>query len=841
GSYFIKEFIRPKYAKPNNDGILISELPDSIIPKCRADESLLADILTKKFADHLPLYRIAEILSREEIGISRKLLSQWVVKCGLILKPLYDLMLKMILDSKNIFVDETTINLLKQDKLAYMWVICGGKDPDPPYRIYKFCKDRCYENIITLLDNYHGGLHSDKYGAYEVLAQQKIITWYPCWAHIRRKFFEAQTTDPIKNAVLEQIQQLFLLEEEAWKLSPEDRLALRQKAIPIIDKLIIDIKAKLIDGKILPKSKFKGALGYFCGLIPYIKNYIKDPFARMDNNVAERAIRPLAIGRKNWLFFGSEDGGEAGAIILSLVQTCRGLGINPRDYLEDILRRFMGHSANKLYELSQHQVEILSNELQKSQDLAIFLNIIKEDDLKKISLAELQNRIKEVLKTLTLAALKKRIDRAPPNEELSQHLFGPQNMALILNIIKEEDLETLTIAEFTTRMEETLKTLTLAELKKRIDIVLPNPELSSNLKTKLLNPLINDPYLFLNIIQEAQAYYKTLSDSITKTENPSGTDSAKTYTLWKSSLVTGGIDPSFDDNITVKKLFAIKSKKDIENLFYDEIASFISFIKNPDNLQNLRLHPEELPKIRDEYFKRYPRQAKFNEILQHKNEYFNKFNQKELIFPASQSEDGDSANSLGSGICFGICHDLAKILIEGDHLDIRTIDPSKLLPSSTRRKLQAAFQLKNLLFKNSSSIVSQDIHCLMPANLIRPYKQEIIHQESFELSHPQVGPLSSPGRTPKNAIKDAILANIEKLKRSKGVVIFTTTDHALLLQIDFEHNIYRYFDPNLGLFQITPAAAETEAQCLDRLLEIFENTGQDYNQSWITVIQKYKD
>ena len=125
--------------------------------------------------------------------------------------------------------------------------------------------------------------------------------------------------------------------------------------MPILDELIEAIKKRLIDGKLLPKSKFKEALGYFCGLIPYLKNYTTDAFARLDNNIAERAIRPLAIGRKNWLFFGSADGGEAGAILYSLVQTCRGLNINPREYLEDVMRRLMGHSSQKLYELLPDQ------------------------------------------------------------------------------------------------------------------------------------------------------------------------------------------------------------------------------------------------------------------------------------------------------------------------------------------------------------------------------------------------------------------------------------------------------------------------------------------------------
>ncbi|MCF7853146.1 MAG: transposase [Simkaniaceae bacterium] len=125
----------------------------------------------------------------------------------------------------------------------------------------------------------------------------------------------------------------------------------KKKKFQLSDELIEKIKTRLEDGKILPKSKLREALGYFCGLMPYLKNYTKYAFARLDNNVAERAIRPLAIGRKNWIFFGSKDGGEAGAILLSFIQTCRGLGINPREYLEDVFRRLMGHSAKKLEEL----------------------------------------------------------------------------------------------------------------------------------------------------------------------------------------------------------------------------------------------------------------------------------------------------------------------------------------------------------------------------------------------------------------------------------------------------------------------------------------------------------
>lgn len=357
-TFFIKRTIRPKYALPEGEGILTALLPDSIIPRCRADESFLAHLLTQKFADHLPLYRISQILQREEISISRKLLSSWVVRLGVALKPLRDLMLEKILASNNLFIDESPVTFLEDvSQKGYMWALAGGEGPNPAHCVYFFKENRRHAHVEEILKGYRGTLHSDKYGAYESLAQTGQILWCPCWAHIRRKFFDIEMGDlPFKEWMLLQIHTLFELERSAWASSPEERLQIRQQQeVPLIDEMIAQVKSKLIDGKILPKSKLKEALGYFLSLSPYLKNYTKSPHARLDNNVAERAIRPLAIGRKNWLFFGSVEAGEAAAIVLSLVQSCRNLGINPREYLEDLLRRFMSHSAQHLDELLPDQ------------------------------------------------------------------------------------------------------------------------------------------------------------------------------------------------------------------------------------------------------------------------------------------------------------------------------------------------------------------------------------------------------------------------------------------------------------------------------------------------------
>jgi transposase len=359
-SYFIKEFVRPKYAFPSgslNEGIKTASMPESVLPKCQLDESFVASILVKKFGDHLPLYRISEIFSRDGVQITRQYLSQITVKCGQAFKPLYDEMLRLVLASGNIFVDESPIDVLIKGQpkahQGFMWVIVGGKSSNPGYRVYDFQMNRKHENIFGHLTNYTGTLHSDKYGAYQQLAKRKEINWAPCWAHVRRKFVEAESgCRELRSFVLQKIRYLFLFERVAWARSEEERLRIRkEKEEPIIDELTRVIKDKLENGKLLPKSKFMEALKYYYGLMPYLKNYLKDPYARIDNNVAERAIRPLTIGRKNWLFMGSPAAGESNAIILSLVQTCRALNVNPEEYLEDISRRLMSHPANRLSEL----------------------------------------------------------------------------------------------------------------------------------------------------------------------------------------------------------------------------------------------------------------------------------------------------------------------------------------------------------------------------------------------------------------------------------------------------------------------------------------------------------
>ena len=357
--FFIVEYVRPKYASKARPeyGVLSSMLPDAIIPRCPADESLLSYILTSKYADHLPLYRLVEIMQRSNVKISRQTLSKWVITLGTALTPLHEAMKERVLKSGVVFADETPIDLQVQGKSrcqqAYLWIYAGGGGGDPPYRFFEFCLNRNHDHPLKTLKGYKGVLHSDKYGVYEKLAKQDGIVWCPCMAHVRRKFVEAEGGDPtFRRHILRWIKHLFMLERVAWSRNADERLRIRRELEqPIFERMTAKVKERILSGSLLPKSNFAKALNYYMGLAPYLANYIHHPHARLDNNVAERGLRPLTIGRKNWLFVGSEDSGRSAATILSLVQTCRNLKINPQEYLEDVLRRIMSHPAKQIHQL----------------------------------------------------------------------------------------------------------------------------------------------------------------------------------------------------------------------------------------------------------------------------------------------------------------------------------------------------------------------------------------------------------------------------------------------------------------------------------------------------------
>lgn len=355
GEYYVKAIVRPKYAHPNDPrfGVIQENAPKSILAGSKFDESFMAHVAVEKFVYHMPLYRIEEKLNTRMIKVSRQSLSSLLKNIGEKLSPLYDLMKEQILDQGCMFTDDTPVSLLQKGKCiqSRMWVYAGGKPNAPPYHIYEFTKDRSHRHPLKFFEKYKGLFHSDAFGAYEKIALKDDIVWSSCWVHARRYFEKESEDKEFRLWVLQQMRKLFLYERVAWKNDAKKRLAIRdEREKPIVDELFKKFKEKISSGNIRPTSSTATAIGYMLSREKYFRTYLDQSDARMDNNVAERAIRKLVIGRKNWLFIGSQDSGKATATLLSLIQTCRAMNINPQDYLEDVFRRMLDHPAKKLEE-----------------------------------------------------------------------------------------------------------------------------------------------------------------------------------------------------------------------------------------------------------------------------------------------------------------------------------------------------------------------------------------------------------------------------------------------------------------------------------------------------------
>jgi transposase len=358
GEYFVKRIERPKYARQGDalGGILQMPASECILEGSKFDASFMAHVVTEKFAFHMPLNRVIEKLQTREIGISSQTMSSLVINLGTKVLPLLKLMEKRTFEQGVIFTDDTGIKLVKgkgKATKAHMWIYLGAKPNAPPYHIYRFSESRSHRFPLEHLKNFNGIIHADAFQAYEKLDEDEDsgISWAACWAHARRYFIEAGNSPFIKS-VLRKMRYLFMFERIAWKGSDEKRLWIRQnKEKLIVDELFEMLKEKVRQGNLLPTSALANAMGYMLSREENFRHYLDNPDLRMDNNPAERALRKLVIGRKNWLYVGSHRSGEATAALLSLVQTCRAIGINPQEYLEDIFRRLMSHPARKLDEL----------------------------------------------------------------------------------------------------------------------------------------------------------------------------------------------------------------------------------------------------------------------------------------------------------------------------------------------------------------------------------------------------------------------------------------------------------------------------------------------------------
>lgn len=360
-SYYIQRTVTVKYAVKNNSlsSIVQCPVPDCIITGSKFTPEFMAHIITEKYAYHMPYYRIQEKLAAHDIKVERQTLSSLVLNIGFKLMPLYDLLKQHLFRSGYLFTDDTTVNMLDpgngKTKTTRIWIYSSANPNAPPYQIYSFSPDRSHFYPINFLKDFEGVIHADAYEAYVKLDNDanSCIEWAACWCHARRYFEEVKSIDlKLRDDVLRKIRYLFMFERLAWKADSSARLKIRQEhELKVVDEIFDLIKKKVAEGTLLPKSNLAKAIGYMQNHENNFRLYLSDPNIRMENNTAERGLRKVVIGRKNWLFFGSRRGGKAAAVIYSLVQTCRVMGIEPSEYLTDIFKRLMSHTNNDLYEL----------------------------------------------------------------------------------------------------------------------------------------------------------------------------------------------------------------------------------------------------------------------------------------------------------------------------------------------------------------------------------------------------------------------------------------------------------------------------------------------------------
>lgn len=334
-----------KYACPCcEQNVLKAKAEPAIIPASIPEPSLLAHVATNKFLFALPLYRQEILFNQKEINIPRISLARWMIACGNAVLPLVGEIKKYIYSQPVAHCDETPVQVLSgtgKDATAktYMWVMASGLEAHPAI-VFQYYSSRGQKSANDFLNGFEGFLQADGYDGYNIICEQSNVTRIGCWAHVRRKFETAfkdgaQAGKSLSEKFLEEIKKLFLVERDAIPLTIAGRVALRQeKSQPIISAI-----RNLIDenvNKILPRSKLGTAFGYISSEWPHLTPFLKNGFISLSNNRAENAIRPFAIGRKNWLFSDTVEGAEASAALYSLVITAKENKLHVEDYLEDV-------------------------------------------------------------------------------------------------------------------------------------------------------------------------------------------------------------------------------------------------------------------------------------------------------------------------------------------------------------------------------------------------------------------------------------------------------------------------------------------------------------------------
>ena len=353
---------RPKYGCRACENVVVqAPAPARLIEGGLPTEATIAQVLVAKYADHLPLYRQAQIYARQGIELDRSTLADWVGRAAFLLRPVHERVLAKLKCSSKLFADETTAPVLDpgrgRTKLGQLWAYARDDRPwggtDPPGVAYVYAPDRKAERPITHLAGFKGILQVDGYGGYRVLAERGDVQLAFCWSHVRRRFYELAVAGPapIASEALARIAGLYAIEKEIRGRSAEERRAVRQDSSrPIVEDLEPWLRAKL--ALISQKTKLAEAIRYALSRWDGLTRFLGDGRIEIDSNVVERSIRPIALSRKNALFAGSDGGGEHWAIIASLIETCKLTDVDPHAYLTDVINKIVdGHPNSRIDEL----------------------------------------------------------------------------------------------------------------------------------------------------------------------------------------------------------------------------------------------------------------------------------------------------------------------------------------------------------------------------------------------------------------------------------------------------------------------------------------------------------
>ena len=359
-SFKVIRQVRPKLACGRCDKILQAEAPSRPIARGLAGPGLLAHVLVSKYCDHLPLYRQEEIYEREGVELDRSTLADWVAGASELLQPLVEALRRHVMSATKLHADDTPVPVLApglgKTKLGRLWTYVRDDRPagdsTPPAVWFAYTPDRKGEHPKAHLNSFTGTLEADGYAGFSQLYESGRIEEAACWAHVRRKFYDLHVAhhSPVAHEALQRIGELYAIEEEIRGRFPEERRAVRdERSRPLLNSLKQWLEEILV--KLSKKSDTAQAVRYALGRWEALLRYVDDGRLEIDNNAAERALRVVALGRKNYLFAGSDRGGERAAAIYSLIGTAKLNGRDPETYLRDVLSYIADHPIKRIEEL----------------------------------------------------------------------------------------------------------------------------------------------------------------------------------------------------------------------------------------------------------------------------------------------------------------------------------------------------------------------------------------------------------------------------------------------------------------------------------------------------------